>query len=908
MAADSSDDVAPTEGTDDGVLRDVLGMSPRVAPPVLTVGQVIDDAYRIEGELGAGGMGRVYRAKDLRLGREVALKLHLGVVSTPADERLAREAAALAKLAHPNVVTVYELGMWAGHRWVAMEYVRGGNARQWLEVVHRKPREIIDVYVAAARGLAAAHKAGLVHRDFKPDNVLVGEDGRARVADFGLARDIDDDSASSDAVDSPMTGTMTRTGAVLGTPAYMAPEQRAAGSVGAAADQFAFAVALWEALAGERPFVGETSAELDAAIASGTTREPAARMPRHVVAALRRALAADADRRWPSIGALADELLRDPTVRRKRIAIGGGLVAIVGASSVWMLTRATEAPVVVCDRASADLDGAWSPAQRDDLGTKLVAAGGDAPRALVAFDAWTANWRAQRVEACEATHVAHVQSPAMLDLRYYCLDRGRASLVTARDLLGSGDRKVAARAVEIATALPALDECADIPRLSGLSAQPTDVAGRMQLGTFDSGLARIDVLLAAGQSELASTEAAALVVRADSIGRPSMRAEARLKHGVALHANGKPDAVLPLYEEAARFAAESHDDHLLAKAWLNVIGILTLLDKANEGERLLTVVDAAITRVGNPPRLRGRYFEARGELFFLKGNYKEARPDIERAIAARTQFEGETPSVARNLNKLGSILSEMRELPAARIAFGRAKAILERAYGGQHRHVAVVLTGLGTAEYIAGDYAAARKTYEQSLAIKEATMGKDHPGLAPTHGNLALALLALSDLDAAEHHAVRALELVEKAMGPKHPKLGQVLFTLGQIQAERGQWSPARATFTRGAVVLEGAGEPPPMDQVLISLARIDIHERDLVSARKHADRALALAMKGPGPESYETGKALRVRSEILAAAGDRAGAKTTLEQVRTLFAKVLGTEHPDYRSTTAQLSALGPP
>ncbi len=225
---------APT-GSSDQDLRAIVGMGAIGAPAALARGQILDDVYRIERAIGAGGMGAVYLATDLDLSREVAIKVHVAS-REPGDHRLVREAAALARLAHPNVVTVFRVGWWASHPYVAMELVRGGTLRRWLSAPRTVPA-ILAMFAAAGEGLAAAHRAGLVHRDFKPDNVLIGDDGRPRVADFGLVIAGADEDVE-----------------LAGTPAYMAPEQWGADGVDARADQFAFAVALWEALHGSRPF------------------------------------------------------------------------------------------------------------------------------------------------------------------------------------------------------------------------------------------------------------------------------------------------------------------------------------------------------------------------------------------------------------------------------------------------------------------------------------------------------------------------------------------------------------------------------------------------------------------------------------------------------------------------------
>ncbi len=250
--------------------------------------------YEIVALAGAGGMGEAYRARDTRLERDVALKVlrpGLGdaLESGAARDRLLREAQAMARLSHPHVVTVYEVGTASGLVYVGMEFVEGQTLRAWLAAAHRRRREILGVYLRAGRGLGAVHRAGLVHRDFKPDNVLMGRDGRVRVTDFGLAgisgADADPDDASFELAD-------TVAGGAWGTHAYMAPEQHRLAHVDGRADQFAFCVALWEALCGERPFAGATYAELRDNVLAGRLRTTPAqrRVPRGLRPLLRQGL------------------------------------------------------------------------------------------------------------------------------------------------------------------------------------------------------------------------------------------------------------------------------------------------------------------------------------------------------------------------------------------------------------------------------------------------------------------------------------------------------------------------------------------------------------------------------------------------------------------------------------------
>jgi WD40 repeat protein/predicted Ser/Thr protein kinase len=305
--------------------------------------------FTIVRELGAGGMGVVYVAYDEQLDRRVAVKLLRGASpSSDASLRLGREAQAMARLQHPHVVTVHEVGTFEGQVFVAMEFVDGQDLRGWLRSESRTWRAIIDVFRQAGEGLAAAHDGGIVHRDFKPDNVLVGKDGRVRVADFGLAHAFDapmeatrDPELTSSQSGRRLHVSLTRTGAIMGTPAYMPPEQFAGQRTDARSDQFSFCVALWEGLYGRRPFAGQNLAALSLAISEGRIDPPRADsdVPAWINAILTRGLSPKPDDRWPSMRELLDAIGRDPSARRRRLVLGFGLggsaLALVGGLT-WM--------------------------------------------------------------------------------------------------------------------------------------------------------------------------------------------------------------------------------------------------------------------------------------------------------------------------------------------------------------------------------------------------------------------------------------------------------------------------------------------------------------------------------------------------------------------------------------------
>ncbi|MBK9035553.1 MAG: serine/threonine-protein kinase [Myxococcales bacterium] len=302
--------------------------------------------FTLRALLGAGGMGEVWRARDPELERDVAVKLlrpELETTTARAEEargRLRREAQAMARLAHPNVIPIYEVGEADARVFLVMELVDGGTLSRWLAERPRGPMAVLEVLGQAGRGLAAAHDAGLIHRDFKPDNVLVGTDGRVRVTDFGLVGIEASAEEARAAVADARTDPRTRTGAILGTPAYAAPEVLRGAAATARSDQFSFCVALYEALWGASPFPGDTIADLYQAVTTGAVRPPPSRPA--VAPAIRdavlRGLATDPDQRWPSMAALLVALTPEPR-RGRTLAVAAGGVMAFGAAAIAIVAR-----------------------------------------------------------------------------------------------------------------------------------------------------------------------------------------------------------------------------------------------------------------------------------------------------------------------------------------------------------------------------------------------------------------------------------------------------------------------------------------------------------------------------------------------------------------------------------------
>ncbi|MBL8957568.1 MAG: serine/threonine protein kinase [Myxococcaceae bacterium] len=309
------------------------------------------DRYVIDSVLGRGGMGIVYAAQDSRLHRRIALKVVASELEAGASsrERLVREARTMARLSHPNVVAVHDVGTVGDEVFVAMELVEGTTLRAWLKAEPRSTAQVVDAFLQAGSGLAAAHRAGLVHRDFKPENVLVGNDGRVRVTDFGLARaPALADQLSARAADLPATGSLTRTGTLLGTPAYMAPEQLNAQAVDARADQFAYCVAFYEALCGQRPFHGATVAELSASVVTGEVAAPPRTVDAHIFKVLRRGLSVEPRDRWLSLEDLMAELgAKKPSRRPLVAALAAAALGLGGVVTYFVTTPPPPVPAPV---------------------------------------------------------------------------------------------------------------------------------------------------------------------------------------------------------------------------------------------------------------------------------------------------------------------------------------------------------------------------------------------------------------------------------------------------------------------------------------------------------------------------------------------------------------------------------
>ena len=528
--------------------------------------------YAIISRLGAGGMGVVYKGYDPRLDRRVALKLlHDSERAHPGSEghaRLLREAQALAQLQHPNVVAIHDVGEHEGRVFLAMEYVDGVSLGAWQEAETRSWSEVLGVYLRAGEGIAAAHDQGLVHRDFKPDNVMLTVEGgrvvRVQVLDFGLARATEDRESSGDkgAPDfDQLSSNITRAGHVMGTPAYMAPEQHLGRDIGPEVDQFSLCVALYEGLYGQRPFAWTSPIELASAVLEGAVREPPRGhpAPRHLWPVLRRGLAANPRDRWPSIRALLQALRRDPSRARGKWLTALGLVGVTG--GVFGMVALLDAHRLAgCREEAAVIEEVWNDTRRDRVRDAMLSsdrpfAEQAAASALPKLDRYAEDWRGARTAVCTVLGPDDEAQRA-------CLEEHRAHFAELVAELERANARAVERATPAASSLPRLEECEDEAVLRTLGAVPDLEASR----DLRARLGHARALLSTGRYEDARDEAREVVRGAVEAADRRLEARARSTLGDVLGRIGDADEAESELETAVYVAGTSGLEALAAAA------------------------------------------------------------------------------------------------------------------------------------------------------------------------------------------------------------------------------------------------------------------------------------------------------------------------------------------------------
>jgi tetratricopeptide (TPR) repeat protein/tRNA A-37 threonylcarbamoyl transferase component Bud32 len=799
--------------------------------------------YEVLRPLGSGAMGRVFAARDVELDREVALKL-LHVErgqDTKARGRFLREARALARVSHPNVVEVFEVGVHEGDVFIAMELLRGKTLRAWVKAEERSAKEVLRVLIGVAEGLAAAHRAGLVHRDVKPANVWVGDDGRPRVIDFGLAmteRDVlseTNQSSSSaslrEALDAA-SSKLTRTGAMVGSPAYMAPEQLTQGRANEASDQFSFCITAFEALHGQRPFVGTTPLQLLEAMQRGSISRTDDDTPWWIDRILARGLEFGASARWPKMEALVAALRRGP---RRRWLAGG--TAAVGLSA---LAAFAARPIPIAEGCARHELSAWNADVRGRVAVRTGAPSEAFERDIAGpIDRWAEGWSSEHAVMCDAGPDAEA-----FDETLHCLDVVRTQFTETVALFDALEVGQVAEAVRLAGVVDGLPTC-------------TEPEGRVDDDAMRVA-ARVIALDAAGRwGEAIRVGREAL----PDVREPRSRA---LLLGTMASAAGSAD----LKRDAAAFAEESYflalrvgDETRAIRSAAEVVSAVGTLGELDAAKRWHALGVARVEFAADPTASSGRLDEALGVALYYGGKPAEAVEAYDRAVEAAgtsnplrlASLQGDRgnalvdagrlvegraaltkaldsyidthgpdhPTVATGHTNLGAAFAISGEFDQAKPHFAEALRIT-RIGEPEPKGLGMALGNMGLAAHSAGDYEEAQAFLEEALSEFEKSGDPTNPRVLFTLNNLAVNAQARGDFEGAERQLWSLLERKRTAFGPDHDQVGRTYDALGDNDLRQQQYAEAEPHFREALRIFEAAlgAEHPDLVYPLIGLGR----------------------------------------------------------------------------------------
>ncbi len=771
--------------------------------------------YVILDFIGAGAMGAVYAAFDPELDRRVALKLlppRSGADGPALRARFLAEARAMASISHPNVIAVHDVGVHGELAFFAMELVDGRTLVEWLDHGRRDTDEIVEVFAAAGRGLAAAHAGGLVHRDFKPENVLVANDGRVRVIDFGLARfaQAPCDTQPPDLAEPPRNPPVTQTGALIGTPAYMAPEQLVGGKSSPAADQFAFCVALFEALHGRRPFDADSVEALADAIRRGPVPGQR-RVPRGLQRVLARGLSARPDDRWPSMSDVIDELGARPFARWGPVA---AVVVAVAGTAFGIHGALTSSTGPQCQPNEAQLDGVWEPSMR----TTLLATTSDAQSSgwlADRFDAYAARWLQIHHDVCVATVERHERSVEVMDREMACLHRARRQLQANVDAAIADSSAV--HVVALAEGLPELAICEDVEILSA-GPQPPSAAQSEQVDAHRDAIATARSTFAAGDYEATILAAGQIEATADAIGYEPVVYEAVLLRGEA--------AMRQADHPQAQMALDFVLSHALgARDWpvaIRAASDLACLSSTEQGKPevglayartalgLASTSDSLATSRAHALRCMGRALRELGEVAAAEIHQRAAIALLER------EHGDETLWIAKARMELAQTLVRRRWPEQARVELEHAVTTLRQTLGSHHRDTMNAVGELASVMAELGEYAAAEAEYRAIISTWSSTMGADsaHVGLA--WAKLANIFYQQNRYDEASTAFAKARDVVAVALGPDHPTTLALEASLGNTLLEQGETAAALEVFR--ALIVRFERVLPPQHPTVLQL------------------------------------------------------------------------------------------
>ena len=897
--------------------------------PAPTIGR-----FTVLTRIGSGGMGDVYAAYDELLDRKVAIKLVRSAApgGSSDQKRLLREAQTMARVRHDNVAQVHEAGEYRDRVFIAMEFVRGPNLRTWLADEARRhagqpyQRAVLDLFIEAGHGLQAAHDAALVHRDFKPENVLIDEDGRPRVVDFGLARALASAPdagagvsrqsmspgrllAPSVAISARQGQVATRRSEIAGTPLYMAPEQLRGEPVDARADQYSFCVALYEAL---------YQADPDQARAAGQRQDVPRTHGRDVAPVIRdallRGLSSDPDARFADMSALLRELRAWPRrPRRQRLVLAAAVLALSTAGVLYLYGDTHTADP--CDNVGQEMARLWNPEIETAIARAFRATGEPDTETLwrgIArdIDAYVKEWDATQASICRKALArdTHLHDFAIRGFR--CLDYGKTRLDALLKGMQEADRAVVAGASEAIATLPALSPCADLELLQDELAPP-DRDEEQAVDDIHKALEHAHVRERFGDYKEALEVARNQLTAAQKLRYKAAQARALYYVGrFTVHGDTADDFVRGQRDMQRASRLAEGERALLLKADIRV----SLMRLAARSRLPIAIARewsedalAASNAIGNLPNIKAEILRHRGVAERHGG-------DLERA--EQLQNEGleilaaapRTPAVvrARHLQDLGNTLKARRRYDEAEELYRRALDDARPKLGEYDPVVVDLFFDMATLDINRGRFPEARRMLVQTLERHRQKLGSNHP-------HVGRALLELADLDRRDGELTRGLQRAEEGMRiyraaypSAHRKLAFAHTRLASLALRRGDYQEAVNSFQ---VVLDIEIDHHGTDSGQATAARLNVAEA-LLGLERHGD-ALAMVVSASRGLAIEPGDpvltsfAAALRGRALLGRGDTAQARVHLERaVSQLESKGMQYEWADAAWALARLLA----
>jgi tetratricopeptide (TPR) repeat protein/predicted Ser/Thr protein kinase len=843
--------------------------------------------------LGAGAMGEVYAAYDGELDRKVAIKL---LRARPDAERLQvrlrREAQAIAKLAHPNVVPVFEVGDDGGRLFLVMEMIEGTTLRAWLREGERARDEILDMFEQAGRGLVAAHSANLVHRDLKPDNILVGHDGRVRLVDFGLARAEPGERTPSGASDPSATHDST----VAGTPRYMAPEQFLGARVDHRADQFAFCVSLYEGLYGTPPFDGRSVTEVASKVLAGDIDAPPRdhAVPSAIARLLRRGLAREPEQRFFDMQALLHELQRARGAPRRRALAGAlGLVAAGGLALFVVERRASAA----CEAEGEHGHDGWNAQRADEIAaamrsTSVPFAEHAIARIVESLDARTREWAEARTASC----LARRRNPDddTLARTDACLDERLLERDAMLRVLDDADRSVAATSEQAVATLPAVADCTDLRKL-GQSPPLPSPGMRESIGAVRPTMARIGALEAAGRYAEAQSIARELLPELERLDYPPLRAELLWRLGELADELGQLPASESFLRQAYFLAGRHGLDRIAAEAALALVTIVGRhAHRVEDGGAWIEHAEMMVARLDDA-ELRAGLAYAVGGHELAQGHFADGIARIAEGLEVHRGIYGDRhPALLPDMISLGVAYELAGDFSESRSQLLAARALAEEVLGAGHPLVAAAVHNLANLAHREGNYAEAAALHREALAIREAAYGAEHVETVTSISGIGSALGAAGDLEGAEAQFRRSLAMAERVLGPEHPRIMSDLENLGIVLTMERRFDEAQVLFERACRIVEQEKvETPRHAMCLENLADVLYERHRYEESIATYRRALEIRERTVGPDHTSTVTVALNLAMVYSNSGRAAEAVPIYERATAQVAAALGDDHP---------------